>query len=182
MMLLSTALLPHGTHWSTTRIQNASLNHSLWLHAQPDFSDWMLYSLDSPWAGGGRALCRGSIFDRAGKLVASVAQEGLLRLRCTDLRGRDRMGQKPTAGFIGLGDQGAPIARRIVEAGYPLTIWARREASTALFSDTRSEVAATPAALAADCDIIGISVVNDRDGGTDGRGWGRGRGCQNGED
>src|SRR3546814_6558390 len=43
MMLLSTALLPHGTHWSTTRIQNASLNHSLWLHAQPDFSDWMLY-------------------------------------------------------------------------------------------------------------------------------------------
>src|SRR3546814_11848012 len=93
MMLLSTALLPHGTHWSTTRIQNASLNHSLWLHAQPDFSDWMLYSLDSPWAGGGRALCRGSIFDRAGKLVASVAQEGLLRLRSTDLRGRDRMGQ-----------------------------------------------------------------------------------------
>jgi len=81
MMLLSTALLPHGTHWSTTRIQNASLNHSLWLHAQPDFSDWMLYSLDSPWAGGGRALCRGRIFDRAGKLVASVAQEGLLRLR-----------------------------------------------------------------------------------------------------
>src|SRR3546814_12123478 len=73
------------------------------------------------------------------------------------------MGQKPTAGFIGLGDQGAPIARRIVEAGYPLTIWARREASTALLSDTAAKVAATPAALAADCDIIGICVVNDRD-------------------
>lgn len=73
------------------------------------------------------------------------------------------MGQKPTAGFIGLGDQGTPIARRIVEAGYPLTIWARREASTALLSDTAAKVAATPAALAADCDIIGICVVNDRD-------------------
>jgi 3-hydroxyisobutyrate dehydrogenase-like beta-hydroxyacid dehydrogenase len=73
------------------------------------------------------------------------------------------MGQKPTAGFIGLGDQGAPIARRIVEAGYPLTIWARREASTALLSDTAAKVAATPAALAAECDIIGICVVNDRD-------------------
>ena len=73
------------------------------------------------------------------------------------------MGQKQTAGFIGLGDQGAPIARRIVEAGFPLTIWARREASTALLSDTAARVAATPAALAADCDIIGICVVNDKD-------------------
>src|SRR3546814_20098294 len=73
------------------------------------------------------------------------------------------MGQKPTAGFIGLGDQGAPIARRIVEAGYPLTIWARREASTALLSDTAAKVAATPAALAADCDLIGICVVTDKD-------------------
>src|SRR3546814_12332883 len=77
MMLLSTALLPHGTHWSTTRIQNASLNHSLWLHAQPDFSDWMLYSLDSPWAGGGRALCRGSIFDRSGQLDRKSVGEGM---------------------------------------------------------------------------------------------------------
>lgn len=81
MMLLSTALLPHAVHWSTTKIQNASLDHSFWMHTQPNFSDWMLYSLDSPWAGGGRALCRGRIFDRTGRLIASVAQEGLLRQR-----------------------------------------------------------------------------------------------------
>jgi len=90
MMLLSTALLPHGVHWSTTKIQNASLNHSLWIHAQPDFGDWMLYSLDSPWAGGARALCRGRIFDRAGQLIASVAQEGLLRLHQHQASGRTK--------------------------------------------------------------------------------------------
>lgn len=73
------------------------------------------------------------------------------------------MTKKTTTGFIGLGDQGAPIARRIVDAGFPLTIWARREASTLAFSDTPAKVATTPAALAADCDIIGICVVNDAD-------------------
>lgn len=90
MMLLSTALLPHGVHWSTTKIQNASLDHSLWIHAQPDFGDWMLYSLDSPWAGGARALCRGRIFDRTGQLIASVAQEGLLRLHQHQASGRTK--------------------------------------------------------------------------------------------
>lgn len=73
------------------------------------------------------------------------------------------MDKKLSAGFIGLGDQGAPIARRIVEAGFPLTIWARRDASTAAFSNTSAKVAATPAALAAECDVIGICVVNDKD-------------------
>ena len=66
-------------------------------------------------------------------------------------------------GFIGLGHQGAPIARRIIDAGYPTTLWARREATLAPFADTGAQVAATPAALAAGSDLIGICVVDDSD-------------------
>lgn len=80
-MLLSTALLPHGVHWSTSDIQNASLDHSMWLHRPPRFDDWMLYVQETPWAGGARGLVRGAIYDVAGQLIASVAQEGLLRPR-----------------------------------------------------------------------------------------------------
>jgi acyl-CoA thioesterase-2 len=80
-MLLSTTLLPHGVHWSTAKIQNASLDHSLWLHAPPRFDGWMLYVQEAPWAGGARGLARGMIYDAEGRLVASAAQEGLIRLQ-----------------------------------------------------------------------------------------------------
>jgi 3-hydroxyisobutyrate dehydrogenase-like beta-hydroxyacid dehydrogenase len=66
-------------------------------------------------------------------------------------------------GFIGLGSQGAPMARRIVDEGYPLTIWARRPESVAPFGDTAAVVAATPAELGAGSDIVGICVVADAD-------------------
>jgi 3-hydroxyisobutyrate dehydrogenase-like beta-hydroxyacid dehydrogenase len=66
-------------------------------------------------------------------------------------------------GFIGLGSQGAPMARRIVEAGYPLTIWARRAATVEPFKDTAASVASTPAELGAASDIVGICVVADAD-------------------
>lgn len=65
-----------------------------------------------------------------------------------------------SVGFIGLGNQGAPIAHRIAAAGWPLTVWARRPASLAGFA---AKFAATPAALAAGCDLIGICVINDDD-------------------
>jgi 3-hydroxyisobutyrate dehydrogenase len=67
------------------------------------------------------------------------------------------------AGFIGLGSQGAPIARRIVDAGIPLTIWARREASLEPFADTPATVAATPAEVAATSDVVGLCVLADDD-------------------
>jgi 3-hydroxyisobutyrate dehydrogenase len=67
------------------------------------------------------------------------------------------------AGFIGLGSQGAPIARRIVDGGFPLTIWARRAASLEPFADTPAAVAATPADLAATSDVVGICVLADDD-------------------
>jgi 3-hydroxyisobutyrate dehydrogenase-like beta-hydroxyacid dehydrogenase len=66
-------------------------------------------------------------------------------------------------GFIGLGSQGGPIARRIIEAGFPVTLWARRPAALEPFADTAAKVAGSPAELAAASDLVGICVVNDDD-------------------
>jgi acyl-CoA thioesterase II len=77
--LLITSLLPHGVSDMQPDMKVASLDHSLWFHADCFVDDWLLYSMDSPWSGAGRGLSRGSIFDRAGRLVASVMQEGLIR-------------------------------------------------------------------------------------------------------
>ncbi|TDH57355.1 NAD(P)-dependent oxidoreductase [Mycobacterium eburneum] len=66
-------------------------------------------------------------------------------------------------GFIGLGSQGGPMARRIVEAGYPTTLWARRPASLEPFADTAAKVAGSPAELAATSDLVCLCVVGDAD-------------------
>ena len=66
-------------------------------------------------------------------------------------------------GFIGLGSQGAPMARRIAEDGFPLTLWARRPQSVEPFRDTGATVAATPGSLGASSDVVGICVVSDDD-------------------
>ncbi len=79
--LLPTALRPHGVTMRDRRLRIASLDHSLWLHRPFRADEWLLYSMDSPTASGARGFTRGSIFTRAGELVASVAQEGLMRLR-----------------------------------------------------------------------------------------------------
>jgi len=81
MTLLDTCLLPHGVSWFSGRLQSASLDHAMWFHHPLRVDDWLLYAQDSPSAAGGRGFNRGSIFSRDGKLVASVAQEGLIRLR-----------------------------------------------------------------------------------------------------
>jgi 3-hydroxyisobutyrate dehydrogenase len=73
------------------------------------------------------------------------------------------MSQQLRAGFIGLGSQGAPMARRIADAGWPLTLWARRPATLEPFADTAAKVAGTPAELAASSDIIGLCVRDDDD-------------------
>lgn len=79
--LLTTSLLPHGASFWQRSMQIASLDHSLWFHRDVRADEWLLYAMDSPWAGNGRGFARGSIFNRAGQLVASVAQEGLIRHR-----------------------------------------------------------------------------------------------------
>jgi len=77
--LLSTALRPHGVSWLTPGLAVASIDHALWFHRPFRIDDWLLYAMDSPTAQGGRGLSRGQFFDRAGRLVASVAQENLMR-------------------------------------------------------------------------------------------------------
>jgi acyl-CoA thioesterase II len=79
--LITTALLPHGLSVMQPDLQAASLDHALWFHGDVKVNDWLLYSMDSPWAGGARGLARGHVFTRDGRLVASVAQEGLMRVR-----------------------------------------------------------------------------------------------------
>ncbi len=79
--LLTTALQPHGVPFRSPTLQIASLDHSLWMHRPFRADEWLLYSTDSPVSAGARGFVRGSIFSRTGQLVASVAQEGLLRVR-----------------------------------------------------------------------------------------------------
>ncbi len=81
--LLGTALLPHGLSLWSPGMQLASLDHSLWMHRPFRVDEWMLYSMDSPVSAGARGFVRGSIYSQDGTLVASVAQEGLMRLRPT---------------------------------------------------------------------------------------------------
>ncbi|GIZ12917.1 acyl-CoA thioesterase II [Pseudomonas sp. NCCP-436] len=79
--LLITSLQPHGVSVFQKFMQVASLDHSLWFHRNLRMDDWLLYSMDSPWAGNARGFSRASIYNSQGELVASVAQEGLIRLR-----------------------------------------------------------------------------------------------------
>ncbi len=79
--LLGTAALPHGLSWMRGELNGASLDHTIWFHWPARADEWLLYMTDSPWTGGGRGFNRGSIFTRDGVLVASVAQEGVIRRR-----------------------------------------------------------------------------------------------------
>lgn len=79
--LVSTAILPHGIQWFTPEIQGASLDHAIWFHEDPPLGEWLLYAMDSPWSGHARGFTRGSVYDRSGRLIASMAQEGLMRHR-----------------------------------------------------------------------------------------------------
>jgi acyl-CoA thioesterase-2 len=81
MTLLDSALMPHGRTVFEKNIMAASLDHALWFHRPFRADDWLLYAQDSPNMSGGRGFARGLIFTRDGTLVASVAQEGLLRER-----------------------------------------------------------------------------------------------------
>ncbi|MCF8476983.1 MAG: acyl-CoA thioesterase II [Pseudolabrys sp.] len=84
MGLLDTALVRHGRTLFEKEFMAASLDHALWLHRPFRADDWLLYSQDSPNLHGARGFARGLIFARDGTLVASVAQEGLVRLRRTE--------------------------------------------------------------------------------------------------
>jgi acyl-CoA thioesterase-2 len=77
--ILTTATLPHREQLNKGKTFYASIDHAIWFHREFDIQDWLLYTMDSPSASNARGFSRGSIFDRKGALVASVAQEGLMR-------------------------------------------------------------------------------------------------------
>ncbi|WP_170381141.1 acyl-CoA thioesterase [Ruegeria atlantica] len=79
MYLMLSGMRPHGLSWFTGEVNGASLDHALWFHEPVNLANWHLYSMDSPWSGHGRNFNRGSIYAENGTLVASVAQEGLMR-------------------------------------------------------------------------------------------------------
>lgn len=79
--LLDTALIAHGRFVFDPNLMLASLDHAIWFHESFRADDWLLYVQDSPSSGAGRAFCRGTLFTRDGRLVASTAQEGLVRER-----------------------------------------------------------------------------------------------------
>lgn len=83
LTLLDTALIAHGKLLFDEDVQLASLDHALWLHRPFRADEWLLYVQDSPSGSGARGFCRGSFFTRDGRLVASAAQEGLVRKRQT---------------------------------------------------------------------------------------------------
>ncbi len=81
--LLSTSLSPHGIQMTNPRLQIASLDHTIWLHRPFRMDEWLLFEMDSPNASGGRGLNFCYVYNQSGELVATVAQEGLIRLRKT---------------------------------------------------------------------------------------------------
>ena len=84
---LPTAMMPHGVSWVTPGMQVASLDHAMWFHRPFRFDEWLLYDVQSPSASGGRGLVLGRFYTRDGLLVASVAQEGLMRNRSASWAG-----------------------------------------------------------------------------------------------
>lgn len=84
MSLLGTALRPHPVNFQTSGLQVASLDHSIWFHSPIKSDQWLYYHMDSPRSNNATGLNRGSIYSKEGVLVASVAQEGLMRVRRTN--------------------------------------------------------------------------------------------------
>jgi len=79
--LLWTSLQPHGIRLGDPRLQIASLDHTIWFHRPFRMDEWLLFVMESPNASGGRGLCLAYVYNRSGELVATMAQEGLIRLR-----------------------------------------------------------------------------------------------------
>jgi acyl-CoA thioesterase-2 len=78
--LLDTSTMPHGSSFLRGNLVMASIDHAIWFHRSARVDDWLLYNLDSPSSSGARGFARGSFYSRSGVLVASTAQEGLIRL------------------------------------------------------------------------------------------------------
>src|SRR5579872_2037581 len=81
MSFLSTSMRPHGMNWQTGGLTTASIDHAMWFHRPSNFNDWHLFAQKSPSASGSRGFNIGEIYSQDGRLIASAAQEGLMRYR-----------------------------------------------------------------------------------------------------
>ena len=88
--LIGTSTLPHGLTFLRDNVIMASLDHALWFHRAVRVDEWLLYAIDSPNSAGARGFARGQFFNQGGDLVASVAQEGLVRVVDPDVAPRKR--------------------------------------------------------------------------------------------
>jgi acyl-CoA thioesterase-2 len=79
--LLEPVLRRHGLAWMDRRLRMASLDHAMWFHRPARADEWVLYTQSSPSASGGRGLCAGRMFTQSGTLIATVAQEGMIRVK-----------------------------------------------------------------------------------------------------
>ena len=79
--LLATSILPHDASTVDGRLIMASLDHAMWFHRSLRVDDWLLYDMESPSASGARGFARAGVFARDGRLVATIAQEGLVRIK-----------------------------------------------------------------------------------------------------
>jgi acyl-CoA thioesterase-2 len=95
--LLGTATLPHGLPFGQGRVLMASLDHALWFHRDVRIDQWILYAMDSPNSSGARGFSRGQFFSRDGRLIASSAQEGLVRVLPEEAADRRRSDPKQQA-------------------------------------------------------------------------------------
>lgn len=78
--ILEPILRRHGVPWLHPGLSSASLDHAMWIYRQPNVNDWLLYRQESPVSGHGRGLALGKIYDQSGRLIAAVAQEGMVRV------------------------------------------------------------------------------------------------------
>lgn len=91
-VMLEPALRSQGLFWRSEGMSLATLDHAQWFHRDVDAGDWMLFVQDSPSSQGGRAVARAQVFDSSGRLVSTIAQEGMIRTPTTTTRGSGRWG------------------------------------------------------------------------------------------
>ncbi|MFT4777056.1 MAG: acyl-CoA thioesterase-2 [Oleispira sp.] len=94
--LIGTSMMPHGVSFAQKGMQVASLDHAIWFHRPVKMDEWLLYSMDSPSASSNRGYCRGQVYNQQGQLVASVAQEGLIRKTSAASKVTAATADKPT--------------------------------------------------------------------------------------
>lgn len=89
-IMLEPALRSQGLSWRSEGMSLATLDHAQWFHRDVDVNDWLLFVQDSPTSGGGRAMVRAEVFDASGRLVSTIAQEGMIRMPVAGQRGSGR--------------------------------------------------------------------------------------------